>query len=178
MKTETTKARLTLLILFVALGVCIHFSYADFRDGVGSGKFIESTVTSATPNERGSAGSVHTPIVASLPGVTASATTHAFTSGTAAISVNTASSITTAFDLTEVRANFSAASSTQTLVLWVDSGAGTEFDVTLLSSAVSTTATIFRPTSPVPFRSADAFRADYGNVNSDTVGIEYITVQP
>lgn len=141
---------------------------ADFRDGVGAGVFVESTETNG----------IHTPITATVPGVSASVMTSLFTSGTAAIEINTASGIATAFDLVEIRANYSAASSTQTFVARIDSGAGTEFDAVFLSSAVSTTATILRLDPPMSFRAVDSLKIDYPNANGDIVGVEIVTKQP
>lgn len=142
----------------------------DFRDGVGAGVFVDSTVTSS--------GGVTTHVPKVSLGGSASNTSSLFTSSTSAIDFDTASSITTAFDLSEVYVNYSAASSTQSLLLKVNSGAGDEFDVTFLTSAVTTTATVFRPARTVSFRAVDSVRLIYPNANGDTVGAEIKYILP
>lgn len=162
---EGHKKLSTVGILLIGMALFGVFVYADYRPGAST--LLESTVASG----------VHTPVVATVPGVSASAQTSRFTSSTTALSYDTATSITTAFDLIEHRFTVSAASSTQTLHITLNSGAGSEFDVALLTQAMSTTSTVFRPTRPIPIRATDSITVIYGNVSGDTVGSELITTE-
>ena len=163
----TSQFYLGMVVLAVLLfgSFMAHRAYANYRSGAS--EVLSSSVTS----------SVHTPIVATVPGNSATVTSSIFTSSTGAISLDTAALITTAFDLSFIRVNYSAASSTQTLYAKVISGAGDEFNVTFLAEAVTTTATIFAPARPYSFRAVDSAVVEYLNANSDTVGIEIGTIE-
>ncbi len=165
------------VVLFAYLVVYgSHYAFADFRDGAGQGKFVESTVTSDSANEQGSG--VHTPIVASVPSVAAAVTTSYFTSSTSAIAFDTVSLISTKFDLYAVRVTYSAAKSTQSLTISLDSGAGSEFDAKFLVSAVTTTSDVFRPDKNITFQASDSAKVTYPNADGDTVAVEFIVIEP
>ncbi|KKL46742.1 hypothetical protein LCGC14_2342540 [marine sediment metagenome] len=160
----------TMLVGLCFLAVALYgvLALADYRPGAST--LLESTFTGADANS-----GVHTPVINS--GVSAAVTTSRFTSGTTALSYDTASSITTAFDLVEVRFVVSAVSSTQSLHVFVNSGAGSEFDADLFTQAMSTTSTVFRPTRPITVRALDSIGHTYLNDNGDTVALESITVE-
>lgn len=149
--------------------ILVGNAQADFRPGAST--LHNSTFTGANANV-----GVHTPIVST--GVASVGMTRYYTSGTASILFDSSALITTAFDLSAVYVTYSAASSTQTLILKRISAAGTEFRNTFFSDAADTTTTVFLPERPMPFGVGDALTAEYGNVNSDTVGVEVETVEP
>ena len=165
MKHFTQQNKSVIGVLVLALVAMGWIAIADYRQSAQT--FLESTWVGANANV-----GVHTPVVTARVDALSASVSSLFTSSTSAMDFDTATTITTAFDLLGVRVHLSAASSTQTLYLYVDSGAGTEFDVALLAEATDTADTVFRPSTPETFRSVDALRVVYANANAATVGFE------
>ncbi len=158
-------------LCFLAIAFYGVIALADYRPGAST--LLDSTFTGDDPNV-----GVHIPVISTVPGSTGTVSNSLFTSGTSAIAIDTAATITTAFDVFEIRVHLSAASSTQTVIVSIDSGAGTEFDTVLDSQAMSAADKVFRFNPPASFRAVDALKVVYGNASSDTAGVEIKYVTP
>lgn len=171
MKRYTKQHRGTILTLILALvGVLAVCAMADYRPGANTR--LDSTFTGASANV-----GIHTPVVQSVPGVSASFTSNVFTSATIALDFTTVATITTAFDLIEFHVHTAAIDTTGTITLEYDSSAGSLFDVPLATHTFTDTDFVFRPTRPIPFGAGDALRVIYPNSGGNVVAttIKYVT---